>query len=122
MDSFEEFMNSVGSHEDDADNNLIRSPGNRLIENLEINLSPSIIDILFLSPSIIDILFPAFNSTKKSQEFAEDVSKAISSNEFISELSDKIGLPLESETEDEFVERSSKVLRNMLYSKFGIKE
>jgi hypothetical protein len=112
MDSFEEFMNSAGSHEDDVDDNLIRSPGNILIENLEINLSLS----------IIDILFPAFNSTKKSQEFAEDVSKVISSNEFISELSDKIGLPLESETEDEFVERSSEILRKMLYSKFGIKD
>jgi len=40
----------------------------------------------------------------------------------ISKFSDSIGEPLENETEDEFVERSSNILRKMLYQKFGIKD
>jgi hypothetical protein len=37
------------------------------------------------------------------------------------EFSDRIGLPSAIETEGEFVERGSDVLRKMLYDRFGIK-
>jgi hypothetical protein len=60
-------------------------------------------------------------STDKKQEFAKEVSSLVRDKEFISEFSDRIGLPLETETEDEFVERGSDVLRKMLYDRFGIK-
>lgn len=60
-------------------------------------------------------------SSDKKQKFSEKVSNLVRDEVFISEFSDCIGEPEELEAEDEFVERSSDVLRKMLYDRFGIK-
>jgi hypothetical protein len=58
----------------------------------------------------------------KKQEFVEKVTNFIHDDQFISDLSDRIGLPSPAETEDEFVARGSDALKKMLYARFGIKE
>jgi hypothetical protein len=52
----------------------------------------------------------------------EKVTNFIHDDQFISDLSDRIGLPSPAETEDEFVARGSDALKKMLYARFGIKE
>lgn len=53
----------------------------------------------------------------KAQEFSGKVSDLISSDDFISDLSDRIGTPLASETEDEFVARAKSQMRSLLSEK-----
>lgn len=75
-----------------------------------------------LTASITNILSPFSIPNDKKQEFSENVSRMIRDKDFISELSEQIGVPSADETEDNFVENSSRALRKMLYSKFGIQE
>jgi hypothetical protein len=51
------------------------------------------------------------------EEFAEKVSALSHSDEFISELSDEIGAPLDSETEDQFVTRAKEAMADLLRKK-----
>jgi hypothetical protein len=74
-----------------------------------------------LTSAVSNLLTPVPISVDKKQEFSEKVSNLVRDEEFISEFSDRIGLPSEMETEDEFVERGSDILRKMLYDQFGIK-
>ncbi|KKD39445.1 MAG: hypothetical protein WAN66_27205 [Limnoraphis robusta] len=71
-----------------------------------------------VSVQLAPFLFPQ----DKAEKFSEQVSNLVQDKAFISKFSDSIGEPLENETEDEFVERSSNILRKMLYKKFGIKD
>jgi hypothetical protein len=64
---------------------------------------------------------PFLPPSDKKQEFSEKVSNLVRDKEFISEFSDRIGVPSELETEDEFVKRGNSVLRKILHNKFGIK-
>lgn len=75
-----------------------------------------------LSSSILKVLSPLTAPTDKKREFSERVSSTIRDEGFISKLSEQIGVPSEGETEDSFVENSSRALRKMLYSRFGIEE
>lgn len=59
------------------------------------------------------LLFPD-NSREK---FAEKVSSLSHSDEFISELSEDIGSPMDAETEDQFVERAKKAVAELLRKK-----
>ena len=71
--------------------------------------------------SEVDAILISFSAPKDmKQKFSEEVSNLVQDKAFIPELSDRIGEPSELETEDEFIERSSNVLRRMLYAKFGI--
>lgn len=62
-----------------------------------------------------------FLSVNEEKKFSEKVSSLVYDKAFISEFSDQISEPLEQESEDDFIERSSDVLRKMLYKHFGIK-
>lgn len=106
MSSFKEFM-------DEAE----ESPTKALPAS---NMSLSAIQTS-LTSAISSLLTPFSIPSDKKQEFSEEVSNLVQDEAFISEFSDRIGLPSEIETEDEFVERGSGVLRKMLYDRFGIK-
>jgi hypothetical protein len=64
----------------------------------------------------------SLNSNDEKQKFSEKVANLVQDEVFLSEFSDRIGEPLEHESEDEFVKRGSETLRQMLYDKFGIKD
>jgi len=53
------------------------------------------------------------------KKFSDEVTKYVTSNKVISELSNGIGEPNPDETEDEFVERASTALREILRKKFN---
>lgn len=107
MSSFKEFMDETK-----------KLPNNALTTS---NLSLSAIQgSLKLAVGVH--LTPFLFSQDKAQKFSEDVSNLVQDKAFLSEFSDSIGEPLENETEDEFVERSSNILRKILYKKFGIKD
>lgn len=55
--------------------------------------------------------------SSKAQEFSESISDLVSSDNFISDLSDRIGTPLASETEDEFVARAKSLMSSLLSEK-----
>lgn len=74
-----------------------------------------------LTSAVGSLLTPFAAPNDKKQEFSEEASNFVRDEAFISEFSDRIGEPSELETEDEFVERGSDVLRRMLYDRFGIK-
>ncbi|WP_413161907.1 hypothetical protein ACL6C3_24345 [Capilliphycus salinus ALCB114379] len=112
MSSFKEFMDEAKKLPDQAlanSNISLSAIQSSLQSAVRVQLAP-----FFLTPFSC--------SQDKAEKFSEDVSNLVSDKAFISKFSDSIGEPLEDETEDEFVERSSKILRKMLYEKFGIKD
>lgn len=74
-----------------------------------------------LALAVRSLLTPFAIPNDKKQRFSEEASNVVRDKAFISEFSDRIGEPTELETEDDFVERGSDILRRMLYDKFGIK-
>ncbi len=75
---------------------------------------------LALTKTIEGLLAPFSIFRIEQQKFSEEVSSLVHAKAFLSEFSDQIGEPLEHESEDEFVERGSNKLRQMLYSKFNL--
>jgi hypothetical protein len=61
-----------------------------------------------------------FDNAAKIEEFSNEVANYSTSDELISSLSEKIGKPEENESEQEFVERASNILREILKKKFKI--
>ncbi|EJD6390232.1 TPA: hypothetical protein ACKFTV_002211 [Klebsiella pneumoniae] len=57
---------------------------------------------------------------KKNSKFAMAVINEIKSEEFISELDDKIGSIKNNESQEEFIARGKIIVRNMLYKKFKL--
>lgn len=106
MSSFKEFMDESGE-----------SPTELLPSS---NTSLSAIQAS-LRLAVGSLLTPFSVPNDKKQKFSEEVSSLVRDEVFISEFSDHIGEPAELETEDEFVEQGSNVLKRMLYDKFGIK-
>lgn len=106
MSTFKEFMDEVEE-----------SPTKALPAS---NMSLSAIQTS-LTLAVSNLLTPFSLPSDKKQEFSEKVSNLVQDEAFISEFSDRIDLPSEIETEDEFVECGSDVLRKMLYDRFGIK-
>jgi len=104
MSSFKEFMDEV-EKSPATDSNMALS---------------AIQDSLTLAVS--SILTPFAIPNDKKQRFSEQASNLVRDQAFISEFSDCIGEPTDLETEDDFVERGSDILRKMLYEKFGIKD
>jgi len=56
----------------------------------------------------------------QAEKFSNEVSNYVTSDEVISELSDNVGAPKQDESEDEFVERASTALREILKKKFNV--
>jgi hypothetical protein len=107
MSSFKEFMNEA-----EAQYNKALTTSDKSLEEIQTALSSSIGSI------VTSLSLPA----DAKQEFSEEVSNLVRDKEFISQFSESIGMPLEDETEDDFVERSNGILREILHSRFGIKD
>jgi hypothetical protein len=106
MSSFEEFMNEVKE-----------SPTKALLaSNTTLPATQ-----LALTTAVDGLLAPFSIPGSERQKFSEEVSSLVQDKAFLSEFSDQVGEPLEDESEDEFVERGSDKLRQMLYSKFNIR-
>lgn len=58
-------------------------------------------------------------STDKVEEFSNKVSELATSDVVLHELSNKIGMPKEFETEEEFVNRAKSALANILKAKLS---
>lgn len=106
MSSFKEFMNEVKESPDKA-----LPAANTTLPAIQIALAGA----------IGGILTPFSTPNDEQHKFSEEVSSLVQNEAFIAEFSDKIGEPLEHESEDEFVKRGSDALRQLLYEKFGIK-
>ena len=52
-----------------------------------------------------------------AESFSHNVSELVHGEKFVDEFSNKIGIPKESETEDEFVERAKKIMKEMIREK-----
>ncbi|MEH2113138.1 hypothetical protein [Nostoc sp.] len=65
-------------------------------------------------------LFGLDDTQRKSEKFSKEVSEYATSKEVIYSLSKKIGEPNETEAEEDFIERASNVLREILKEKFKI--
>lgn len=74
-----------------------------------------------LATSIIKTPHSMFSSNNKEEQFSEELSQLVYSDNFLDELSDKIGQPTEAETEDEFVNRAKTTMRQMLKNKLSKK-
>ena len=105
MSSFKEFL---------AD---IEASSNKALLSIQASLPAT---EMAITAAIVNVLSPLSIPKDKKREFSESVSHMIRDEDFTSELSERIGVPSKSETEDGFVENSSEALRKMLRSKFGI--
>lgn len=66
-------------------------------------------------------LISGFSSTQAEKEkFSEEVANYVTGDEFISSLSQDLGEPKTNETEEDFVERASSILRASLKKKFNV--
>ena len=59
------------------------------------------------------------HSTAKIKKFASSVSQLACDIEFIDDLSERVGIPLGNESEDEFVARAKSMMRYLLREKLG---
>lgn len=53
-------------------------------------------------------------------EFSRKLAKTATSDEVLDELSSKVGIPADNESEDEFVKRASDILYKLLSKKMGL--
>lgn len=57
------------------------------------------------------------NNKEASKDFSNKLSNLIQSDEFMQQLSDKVGQPLKTESENEFVDRAKNTMRKIILSK-----
>lgn len=106
MSSFKEFMDEIeNSHTQEIPTTDLTIPA--------IKTALALATVGFLKPF-------SFSNDEK-EKFSEEVSSLIQDKSFLAELSDEIAVPLEGESENEFVSRSTNALRRILYEKFNIK-
>jgi len=106
MSTFKEFMNEIK----ESPNKAFSDP-NTTLSTIQSPLELAVIDKL---PTWLSI------SRDEKEKFSKEASNLVQDQAFLSKFSEKIGRPLENESEENFVKRSSDALRRMLYSKFGI--
>lgn len=106
MSSFKEFMDVVK-----------RSPAKALPAP---GISLATIQASLLA-AVAMLVTPSSVPNDEKRRFAEDVSTFVRDETFLSNVSDRIGEPLDHESEDEFVRRGKNTLRKMLYDRFGVK-
>lgn len=114
MSSFEDFLNS--SEEPSESENI-----EELHISLTTNVSKALASIGFCVA--VQPVFPVFfskNREKEKAKFSEEVANYVTSNEFISVFSNNLGEPKATETEKDFVERASCLLKSILDKKFKI--
>lgn len=106
MVDFKEFISTAKNSERRA-----LPPSSSALVKVETSITTSIAKTLDHVPVKIE----------KKEKFAQKVSSLVSNEKFLTKLSDRIGKPQDTESEDDFVERSKKELRKMLFRKFGVK-
>lgn len=62
-------------------------------------------------------IFASIISRSDSEKFSEEVVKVANSDEVLNDLSEEIGVPMEAESEDDFVERAKATLAKILKRK-----
>jgi hypothetical protein len=71
--------------------------------------------------SAASFILNGFNtSLEEAEKFSREVAQYATSEELISAVSNGVGEPQPNETEEEFVERASNVLRRILREKFKV--
>ncbi|MDD9197505.1 hypothetical protein PVK62_16910 [Aliivibrio sp. S3MY1] len=75
------------------------------------NVSTEIRNAMLVSGSI--------SSKSKAEKFGQEVTKLAGSKEVMSELSDKIGMPLLNESEDQFVARAKQTFKKILMERLS---
>ncbi len=112
--SFEHFLNSS------KDSNELK-PIQELQTSITTNITGALASEAFAAMAIQGFPSPLFKSAEeKKAEFVEQVNNYITSSEFISSFSSDLGEPKVTETEDDFVERASRLLKATLKEKFKI--
>lgn len=104
----------------------MKSLKNFIKKNQSKNISNSI-EFISSSPAYLPTLKSISNiallSTKKSitksdaEKFSNEAIQIAGSDEVIDKLSNKVGRPLENESEDEFVDRAKSALKEILKEK-----
>jgi len=61
-----------------------------------------------------------FTNAEKVEKFSKEVANYTTNDEVLSTISEQIGEPKEDESEQEFVERASHLLREILKKKFKV--
>ncbi len=111
MNNFEDFYKNLKqlAH---ADTTEQPSKTQELSTTVAVNIQQALLPAIGLSIGL--------GNTQKVEEFSKGVANYATSGEVISSLSEKVGKPKENETEQEFVERASQILREILKKKFKI--
>jgi|GEM_PF-823933 len=112
--SFENFLNSPTDLSESAH-----------LQELQTSVTTNITGILAATGYAVGAIAvsPSFffkSTEEKKAEFVEDVNSYVTSSEFISCLSNDLGEPKVTETEEDFVERASRLLKATLTEKFKI--
>ena len=111
--SFENFLNSPTDLSESAH-----------LQELQTSVTTNITGLLATGYAVGAIaVSPSFffkSTEEKKAEFVEDVNNYVTSSEFISCLSNDLGEPKVTETEEDFVERASRLLKATLTEKFKI--
>lgn len=114
MSSFQEFWN------DGTDHNQQPSGATPELVPLSITTQTSLaLGITAITTAGL-ALFSDNNKQAQAEKFSVEVSQYVTSNEVVSEVSNNVGLPKQDESEDEFVERASTALRDILRKKFNV--
>lgn len=112
--SFEHFLNSS---KDSNESKHIQE----LQTSITTNLTGGLPSVAFAATALSGSSSPFFKSAEeKKAEFVEQVNNYITSSEFISSFNSDLGEPKVTETEDDFVERASRLLKATLKEKFKI--
>lgn len=122
MTNFKDFFKSVES----KNKSLTQSESSKTTVATAINnvfstsLAIKSISSTYLASNSINGLLS--NSNKKeiaAQKFSNDVSELVHSDEFLEEFSEKVGVPKENESENEFVNRAKETMRTLLKKKLS---
>ncbi len=93
-------------------------------DNLKTFLSKQIkISSVSLRSGISNVMSAFVGPANASDQevFSKDVSELVSSDKFLSELAEEINDPLPGESEEDFVNRASEILRRKLYRSLSLK-
>jgi hypothetical protein len=88
----------------------------------EISVTNKISSILTSIPAVTGYAFALSKPSKEDlnvEKFSTEVSKLAYSGEFLDEFSKDIGQPKENESEDEFVNRAKKTMKDLLRKKLS---
>jgi len=114
MNSFKDFWNSCKNKSDSSatENQSELSTITQLSTVISQQITP-------IATTALTDIFGSTPKQTKIERFTKEVTECATSDEVISTVSDRLGQPLPDETEQEFVERASNILRNVLKEKFN---